>query len=450
MDGLRRDDDSALREREPRVLFVALANDIGTDRLPAALAARGAASAVLCPPGFYCAAVQAMGRWFPLPSHRGLWLGIPFLRPRLEAACRDWGADLIVPLDNVAAQCLRVIATSKAVSPHLRLLLHKSFGAASGYRPACSRSGLMLLASRLDVHLPRFCVSADPAVLLDQAQDWGFPVVLKAENTCGGHGVTIARTADELRAALADLRDGSLKRRMRRAFGRLFWSMAGLNDTASAPPLLQSFMPGVPAMRTVSAWQGEVLDGASFVAERVHPAPTGPSTVVRFVDNPEMAETARRIVAALGCSGFVSFDFMLDEATGRAALIEANPRPIGTTHLGPLFGHDACAALLARLADRPIPVQPEIAGPPLIALFPKEIERDPRNLRRLHADPLYHDIPSGEPAVMALYLQRLAQIHPEHIAEIKEAVGPETRVRHESRQPVRAPRAFEGAFVRAP
>jgi predicted ATP-grasp superfamily ATP-dependent carboligase len=307
----------------------------------------------------------------------------------------------------------------------------------------------MLLAGGLGVHLPRYCVSADPAVLLDQAQSWGFPVVLKAENTCGGHGVTIARTADELRAAIAELRDGSLKRRVRRALGELFWSMAGLNDTVSAPPLLQSFMPGIPAMRTVSAWQGEVLDGVSFVAERIHPAPTGPSTVVRFVENAEMAETARRIVAALGCSGFVSFDFMLDETTGRAALIEANPRPIGTTHLAALYGHDACAPLLARLADQPVPVQPEIAGPPLIALFPKEIERDPQNLSRLHAAPLHLDVPSGEPAVMALYLRRLGQIHPGRMAEIVEAVGPGTRLRPES-HPVWPPRVFEEAFSRSP
>jgi hypothetical protein len=449
MDRLRCDDDNALRKRKPRILFVALANDIGTDRLPAALAARGAGIAVLSPPGFYAAAVQA-ARWFPLPAHRGLWLGVAFLRPRLQAACREWDADLVVPLDSVAAQCLRVIATSKSITPQLRLLLQRSFGPASGYAPLCSRSGLMLLAGGLGVHLPRYCVSADPAVLLDQARSWGFPVVLKAENTCGGHGVTIARTPDELRAAIADLRDGSLKRRARRALGQLFWTMAGLNDTASAPPLLQSFMPGIPAMRTVSAWQGEVLDGVSFVAERIHPAPTGPSTVVRFVDNAEMAETARRIVAALGCSGFVSFDFMLDETTGRAALIEANPRPIGTTHLAALYGHDACAPLLARLAGRPVPVQPEIVGPPLIALFPKEIERDPQNLSRLHAPPLHLDVPSGEPGVMALYLQRLGQIHPGRLAEIVDAVGPGTRLRPDGRHPVRPPRAFEEAFSRSP
>jgi hypothetical protein len=431
MDGLHRDDANARRERAPRILFVALVNDIGTDRLPAALSAKGAVCAVLAPPGFYCSATRAMRRRFPLPAHRGLWLGIPFLRPRLEVACREWGADLIVPLDNVSAQCLRVVATSKRVTPHLRMLLETSLGSPSGYNAACSRSGLMRVAGQLGVHLPRFCVSSDHDELLAQARDWGYPVVLKAENTCGGHGVIIAQTEAKLRAALADLRSGSVSRRMRRGLGRGFWRMAGLGETAEAPPVLQSFMPGIPAMRTVSTWQGQVLEGASFAAEKVS-GETGPSTMVRYVENAEMADTVRRLVAALGCSGFMSFDFMLDETTGRAALIEANPRPIGTTYLGHLFGHDPCAPLLGCLTGEPfVPVQPVVEGPKVIALFPKEMERDPTNLRRLRMDGVYHDVPSGEPAVIAMYLRRLEHVHPAAMAGIVEAVeaeGSEMRV----------------------
>jgi hypothetical protein len=436
----------------PRILFVALVNDIGTDRLPAALAAAGAACAALCPPDFYCAAPRGMRRWFRLPPQRGVWLGIPFLRPRLEAACRDWGAALIVPLDSIAAHCLRVVATSPSTTPLLRMLLQRSLGSPSGYSAVCSRAGLMQFASQLGVHLPRFCVSADPAVLEAQAQGWGFPVVLRAENTCGGRGVTIARTGDELRAALADIRTGSVGRRMRRALGRGFWRLAGFGETVSAPPLLQSFVPGIPAMRTVSAWQGQVLEGVSFAVEQVRPAPTGPSAMVRHIENAEMADTARRLVAALGCSGFMSFDFMLNEATGRAALIEANPRPIGSTHLGRLFGRDPCAALLACLTgERPVPVQPGVAVPQTIALFPKEIERDPRNLRRLRADRVYHDVPSDEPAVMAMYLRRLARIHPAEmpaIAEAVEAAGSATRSAAEGSDRIPRPRAVMGVFAR--
>jgi hypothetical protein len=432
---------------------VALSNDIGTDRIPAALAAGGADCAVLCPPGFYCAAPRGVRHWFPLPAHRGLWLGLPFVRPRLEAACRKWAADLIVPVDSVSAQFLRVMARSKSITPELRMLLQKSFGSPSGYNAACSRSGLMAVAGRLGVHVPRFCVSANPDTLVAQAQDWGFSVVLKTENTCGGCGVTIVDTADTLRSVLNDLLQGSLFRRIRRALARGFWRMAGLTDTAGAPPLLQSFMPGVPAMRTVSAWQGEVLEGVSFAAEKVFPAGTGPSTMVRFVENAEMEKTAERLVKELGCSGFISFDFMLDETTGRAALIEANPRPIGTTHLGRLFGHDPCAPLLARATGYRPAAQSRIEGPPVIALFPKEIDRDPHNLERLTREDVYHDVPFNEPAVVKMYLRRLARRHPKQIAAITEFVETltaETPAATGDNDRFLTPHAFMGSSLRYP
>jgi hypothetical protein len=453
MDGLAQTAETTLGKRAPRILFVALSNDIGTDRVPAALAAGGADCAVLCPPGFYCSAPRGVRHWFRLPAHRGLWLGLPFVRPRLEAACREWEAELIVPVDSVSAQYLRVMARSKSITPHLRMLLQKSFGSPSGYSAACSRAGLMEVAGRLGVHLPRVGVSADPNELLARAEDWGFPIVLKTENTCGGCGVTVATTADELRAVLKRVLEGSVFRRMRRALGRAFWRMAGFKETAGAPPLLQSFMPGVPAMRTVSTWQGEVLEGVSFAAEKVFPAGTGPSTMVRFVENAQMEDTASRIVKELGCSGFMSFDFMLDETTGQAALIEANPRPIGTTHLGRLFGHDPCAPLLARLAGNEPAERPKVEGPPVVALFPTEIDRDPHNLERLTHGDVYHDVPFNEPAVVKLYLRRLSRRHPKEIATIKaavDAVTAEKPVTSEDNDRFLPPHAFLGSSLRYP
>jgi hypothetical protein len=407
----------------PRVLFVALANDIGIDRLPGALGALGAECAVLSPPGYYCALSRFIRHRFALPAHRGMWLGVPFIRRRLEAAAAAWRADLVVPLDNVAAQLLRVIANSASASSRLRALLATSLGAPEGYADACSRSGLMRMAARLQIPTPRFCVSRDLSDFLRCAEDWGYPVVLKIENTCGGHGVTIASSAEELRRAMAAAQGGKLGKRLRGLARNKMWSLAGFDETAGAPPLLQAFARGVPAMRTVSAWQGRVLDGVSFVAERTHPGPTGPSTIVRHIENAQMADAARRLVSAMGCSGFVSFDFMLDEATGEVALVELNPRPIGTTHLGRRFGHDPCAALLACLSPHmPAAAPSVVATVDAVALFPKEIEREPESLWRLRAADVYHDVPDGEPAVIAAYLRRLSRIHPAQSAAIKESL----------------------------
>ncbi len=239
--------------------------------------------------------------------------------------------------------------------------------------------------------------------------------MLKAEYTCGGHGVVIASNPGELQAAWKAMSGRvSFRQRCRTAGRNLIWRIAGISGTGGMPPLMQALIPGVPAMRTVSAWRGQVLDGVSFVAERVHPAPTGASSVVRFIQHAEIEDTVRRLVEELGCSGLVSFDFILDADHDAAYLIEMNPRPIGATHLGRMFGHDAPAALLARLQGAPAPrlaasVEPDC----LVALFPKELERDPTALHRFSSSNIMHDVPYDDPPVIAAYLRRLSHIHPE-------------------------------------
>jgi Carbamoyl-phosphate synthase L chain, ATP binding domain len=106
---------------------------------------------------------------------------------------------------------------------------------------------------------------------------------------------------------------------------------------------------GFPVM--VKSNQTTGGDGVTIARdpECVNPDPFGPSTVVRYLDHPEMEATATRLVAALGLSGFASFDFVIAEDGGGAFLIELNPRTIGTIHLGRLFGHDLCGAFARHL-----------------------------------------------------------------------------------------------------
>jgi hypothetical protein len=417
---------TALHRQPPRILFVALVDNIGLERVVAALNAQGAVCALMSPPDFYCTQTRSVTRWFALPRHRGLWLGAIFARLHLETAVREFKADLIVPLDDIAAKLLRMLAGSQVITHRLKKLLRTSFGAPEGYTAVCSRAGLMQVATELGIRQPRTVIVPDVEAALLAAADWGYPVVLKAEHTSGGSGVQIAADPEELRSAFLSLVGRrSARNRFRGAVRQSIWNLAGMTRMARMPPVLQAMVPGVPAMRSVSSWQGRVLNGVSFVAEKIHPEPTGASTMVRNVDNAEMEEAARLIVAKLGCSGFVSFDFMVD-AEGGARLIEMNPRPIGTTHLGQLFGHDACAALVSCLRDDG-PAQAAQARPvakdTIIALFPKEMERDPNNLERLSAAGIRHDVPHGDPAVVANYLRRLTKIHPDAAAGMADALA---------------------------
>jgi predicted ATP-grasp superfamily ATP-dependent carboligase len=180
---------------------------------------------------------------------------------------------------------------------------------------------------------------------------------------------------------------------------------------------MQSFARGAPAFRTVAAWNGRVIAGVSFAAECIHPKPTGASTVVRPVNNREMEDIAVAVTAELGCSGFVSYDFMLDEEQGRATLIEMNPRCVGSCHLGKLFGHDVCGALIAYLTGAVVPERSALSSAQRVALFPKELERDPSS-GYLQSSETFHDVPHSEPALIAAYLRRLVDLHPARANEI--------------------------------
>jgi hypothetical protein len=182
---------------------------------------------------------------------------------------------------------------------------------------------------------------------------------------------------------------------------------------------LQQFIPGVPAMRIVAAWQGRILAGVSFLKACVNPQPFGPSTVVRFIDHPEMEATATRLVAALGLSGFAHFDFVIAEDGSGAFVIELNPRTTVSLHLGRQFGHDLCGALGRHLgwpAEAPETV--ELPKEAAVALFPNEIARDPESAWLRSGSGALHDVPWDDPGVVEHCYRQLLQVHPRHAAKI--------------------------------
>ena len=71
-----------------------------------------------------------------------------------------------------------------------------------------------------------------------------------------------------------------------------------------------------------------------------------------------MADSAQRMVHALGLSGLCGLDFVIENSSGDAYLIEINPRATPVCHLALGAGHDLPAALLARLRDLPLQARP--------------------------------------------------------------------------------------------
>ncbi len=381
-----------------RVLFVSLTNDVGSDRIVGELGRQGAACAVLGPKGCFASLPRVVTRRFNLPRHLGSWIGTIVLKRWLAAAVRDWGADQVVPLDELSALILRTLALDLDAPLHLRTLLIRSFGAPEGYRAACHRLPLMRAATEAGVLTPDYGVAGEQTGLR-------FPLVVKRDHSSGSGGVTVVHSEAELAVAL---RRAGLKQGFKRALAR----GAGF-DHGAAPILVQEFVAGTLAMRTVVAQDGRVVDGVSLVAVQSNPR-TRASTVLAPLVNSAMEDAAARLVAALGCSGFVSFDFILD-AENRPWLLEMNPRPIGSTHLGRLFGHDLGHAFITGEARRHEGVS--LNSP--VGLFPKALERDPAGSLLDGDGAIHHDVPWEEPRVAAAYLDHLTRIHPAHAADLR-------------------------------
>ena len=397
--------------RRLRVLFVSMTNDVGSDRLIGNMGRAGALCAVLAPPDAFAALVRCVVAQFPLRSGLG-GIGAAFdLARSLESAIEVWCPDRVVPLDDLAANLLRTLGDDSRMPASLRDLLIQSFGAPEGYPAACQRVALMRIAEKAGVRIPAFRSSRD--VLAERLP---FPLVVKRDQSSGSGGVLRVETEAALKAAL---RSARLKTVVKAGLMRV----AGFLH-APTPVLLQQVVVGRLAMQTVACQDGQVLDGVGFEAVEIHPQKRA-STILRATVHAEMAESARRIVAALGCSGFVSFDFILD-ADNHAFLIEMNARPIGSTHLGRLFGHDLVKAFMtgeAQDGDTAL-LAPETA----VALFPKELERDPASAYLAGSHPAVHDVPETEPAVLAAYLAHLRAVHPTRHVEIERHVPASTSV----------------------
>jgi glutathione synthase/RimK-type ligase-like ATP-grasp enzyme len=354
----------------------------------------------------------AAGPVAPLANSRSLWREIWHVvrESRLKRAVRDWRPDLILPLDDLSAWLLRSFATSRSTRPELRDLLVKSLGDPGGYPAVTDRLGFMNFVGSQGLRKPRHCQIISRETALKTAQEWGYPVVVKTEHTSGGVGVAIAADAEAVSMQLALLRPGRLQK-IRQAIKYGIYRLAGFRNSGHGTAILQSFIPGIPAFRTVAAWKGRVLAGVSFAAEQTHPQTTGASTVVRRIENGDMDQALIRITAALGLSGFVSCDFVLEGEGQRAWLIEINPRSTGSMHLGRLWGNDVCGALAAVLKGTPEPPRQQLMKAQYVALFPKELERDPHS-PYVRSDAVYHDIPIREPALIEAYCRQLKSRHP--------------------------------------
>lgn len=316
------------------------------------------------------------------------------LRPvaALSAAIAAAKPVLIIPCDDRALAHMNAAMARPGVGGSQTAgLIARSLGREEDFATAARRPDLIRIAREEGVLVAETRPVDSASQLRAVAAEIGLPMVLKVDGTWGGMGVMIAHTLAEAERAW-----GTLVRRldMVRTLKRLLvdrdpfylrtW-LGGETPRVSA----QRFINGCPANSAVACWEGEVLASSQVEVLRTY-APLGSSTVVRVIEHRDMTHAGERLVRRLGLSGLCGFDFMIEDGTGTAYLIEMNQRATPLSHLPLGPGRDPVAALVSRLGGAPPPVMPPITDNPVIAFFPGAWHADPDSDYLLTA---YHDVP---------------------------------------------------------
>jgi biotin carboxylase len=376
------------------VLIATTSRWFPTARLAMALAKAGFTVDAVCPSRHPLKHISAVRKRYSYDS-----LG---LVPSFAEAIAAARPDIVMPGDECAVLCLHRLYDQarhrgKSGEP-LCALIERSVGHPDSFRIVSARAAVMRLAREESILVPRTSVVADKAGLTRCAEEFLFPLVLKADETSSGEGVRIVRSMEEAIRAFRALRSPvSALRAAKRAIVDqdmrfVLPVLLRQHNTVNA----QEFIDGQDATSLVACWNGDVLASLHFEVVKKQYR-NGPASVMRRIEIPEVEASISKIVGRLKLSGLHGFDFLLEKQTGRPYLIEMNPRPTQVGHLTLGRGHDLPAAFYAAVTGTPPEELPTLTENDTIALFPQEWLRNPSSLFLQTA---YHDIPWEEPELI--------------------------------------------------
>jgi predicted ATP-grasp superfamily ATP-dependent carboligase len=346
----------------------------------------GCSVSALCPPGHPLRFVTGIDSIY---SYDGL-ASMSLLRDAIRAA----QPTLIVPCDDVAVWQLHSLHANEA---DLRPLIELSLGAAEAYPAIQQRGEVLRVAQSLGIRVP-FTQTLNSA---EELKDWQFdkPAVLKLDGTWGGEGVMIVRSLTEatqkFHSAPKTLKAWMAWKRF--LVNRHFFALWVWQRRKTSKMTIQEFIPGRPATTMFACWRGEVL-ASSTVEVLVSQAPTGAANVVQVLKNNEIEDAVRLLARTFQLSGFHGLDFVLEQDTDAAYLLELNPRATQLGHLN-LSAHGDLAGVMAGKLKNEAPdiIASENQIQSAIAFFPFAFKSNPGSVY-LHQG--YHDVPWDEPALV--------------------------------------------------
>jgi hypothetical protein len=368
------------------ILILATEPDwLGIARLPEALKRVGFRVGVMCPRGSPIGFTSFVDRRWLIDETVTTIAGTHKI---IQHVVDEWLPERIVPGDDKAAHVLHNMLATRTdpgrASP-LRTLLLNSLGDPERYREIMLKSALPETAGACAVEIPPALVLPGDAEAAAFVQEHAFPVMLKPDFGVAGSGLAFCQTDGELREHLERLRANK-----RAAF------------------TLQKFIEGQSAGVSCVASQGRLLEAIIYASDR-RVYDYGPTAVSRRLDRPDIIAATGRLIRHFGFNGFAGLDFIIEGRTGKALLLEFNPRPAPMAARAHLMGVDLAGAYMAALTNTEPQHCEAVTG--MIALFPQEWMRDPES-PFLHT--AWHDVPWNDPELLQHLVGRCAK-KPAHV-----------------------------------
>ena len=351
-------------------------------RLAGALIRHGCRVSAICPPGHPLRFVAGIEHLYPYPGIGSLGA--------LKSALIASQPDVVLPCDDGVVWQLHSL---HAQCPDLRRLIEYSLGQPDKYPTIRSRAGVLRAASDVGIRIP----ATETVSSEGDLEKWDFAntAVVKADGTWGGFGVEIAHSRNDALAAYRKLSRphgaGTACKRLlvnRDPLALWMWRNCDRPDITS-----QQFIPGSPANTMFVSWRGEVRSMVTVEVVSAQGA-TGAANVVRIIQNAEIAKAACLLARRFMLSGFHGLDFVLEEGTGRAYLIELNPRCTQLGHLRIPGQGDLAGVFSAALKRTGPPPADDCITAETIAFFPQAFFWNPQSPYLRHS---YHDVPWEEP-----------------------------------------------------
>jgi hypothetical protein len=244
-----------------------------------------------------------------------------------------------------------------------------------------SKTDFTAAAAKAGLPVPGSKTCNDHREVVEAAESFGYPVMLKAEHGFGGTGVGRANSSAELEQLFGTLAD------------RL-------------PLVVQKFEVGRVGSTQILFNRGQLVCWASSYKVDVFPEPYGPSSAREFMVHPDFQEILNGVGRLTGFHGLCAIDWIQRDSDKSISIIEFNPRPAPLVHLGHCSGVSFSAAIADMLAGRFELRPPRDMGARTVYLFPQNLARciEGRYWKDLlaHWTPglCRHDVPWNQPGLL--------------------------------------------------